>query len=294
VATILIPIPARDFDPTEVAVSWSVLTGMGHEVVFATPDGAPGVADYIMVTGEGLDPWSGWPVIGRLRVIGALLRADRRGRDAHRRMLASAAFSEPIRWDAARVADFDALLLPGGHRARGMQPYLESEVLQKLTADFFAADKPVAAICHGVLLAARSTRADGRSVLHGRKTTALTWALERSADTLARFGRRSDPNYYRTYLEAPGEPDGYMSVEQEVTRALADPSDFRDVPPDAPDHRRKTSGLNRDTLDDARSAWVVTDGNYVSARWPGDAHTFAKTLGAMLAPTPTLETAAHG
>jgi hypothetical protein len=78
-----------------------------------------------------------------------------------------------------------------------------------------------------------------------------------------------------------------------VTRALADPSDFRDVPPDAPDHRRKISGLNRDTPDDARPAWVVTDRNYVSARWPGDAHTFAKTLGVLL-PTPSTETAAHG
>jgi hypothetical protein len=26
----------------------------------------------------------------------------------------------------------------------------------------------------------------------------------------------------------------------------------------------------------------VRDGNYVSARWPGDAHTFAKTFAAML------------
>jgi putative intracellular protease/amidase len=294
VATILIPIPDRDFDPTEVAVSWSVLTGMGHRAVFATPDGTPGVADYIMMTGEGLDPWSGWPVIGRFRLLGSLLRADRRGRDAHRRMLASAAFSDPIRWDAARVADFDALLLPGGHRARGMRLYLESPVLQTLVTAFFAAGKPVGAICHGVLLAARSRGADGRSVLFGRKTTALTWALEGAADKLARFGRRSDPDYYRTYLEAPGEPEGYMSVEQEVTRALADPSDFRDVPADAPDRRNKTSGLHRDTPDDARPAWVVTDGHYVSARWPGDAHTFARTLGEMLAPTPTLETAAHG
>ena len=30
-ARVLIPIPRRDFDPTEVAVSWEVLTGLGHE-----------------------------------------------------------------------------------------------------------------------------------------------------------------------------------------------------------------------------------------------------------------------
>ena len=29
---------------------------------------------------------------------------------------------------------------------------------------------------------------------------------------------------------------------------------------------------------DSRPAWVVRDGNYVSARWPGDVHTFAHTF----------------
>ena len=53
---------------------------------------------------------------------------------------------------------------------------------------------PVAAICHGVLLAARSKVADGsRSVLHGRRTTALTWALERTAARVGRIARFWDP-----------------------------------------------------------------------------------------------------
>jgi len=34
VTTVLIPIPDTDFDPTEVAVSWQVLTEHGHTVVF--------------------------------------------------------------------------------------------------------------------------------------------------------------------------------------------------------------------------------------------------------------------
>ena len=38
-ATVLIPIPTRDFDPTEVAVSWQVLRAGGHHVVFSTPTG---------------------------------------------------------------------------------------------------------------------------------------------------------------------------------------------------------------------------------------------------------------
>src|SRR3546814_5997737 len=80
----------------------------------------------------------------------------------------------------------------------------------------------------GVVLAARSiSRRSGRSVLHGRRTTALTWSLERSAWNLTRFwGRFWDRDYYRTYAELPGEPAGYRSVQQEVTRALAAPDDF--------------------------------------------------------------------
>ena len=270
-STILIPIPARDFDPTEVAVPWKVLTARGHRVVFATPDGRPGAADDIMVTGRGL------PLIGRL------LRANADARAAYAEMLASAAFRAPLRWSDIAATAFDGLLLPGGHRARGMRDYLESPVLQATAAQAFAAGKPVAAICHGVLLAARSLDpATGRSVLHGRKTTALTWPLERSASTLAHVFRPWDRDYYRTYVEAPGQPAGFMSVQAEVTRALASPGDFLDVPADTPDRKRKTSGLDRDTVADAGPAFVVRDGTYVSARWPGDAHAFAATFADLL------------
>jgi hypothetical protein len=74
-----------------------------------------------------------------------------------------------------------------------------------------------------------------------------------------------------------------MSVEQEVTRALAQPADFLDVPRGEPDYWRKISGMVRDTFDDERPAFVVRDRNYISARWPGDVHTFARRFAAMLA-----------
>jgi len=280
-AAILLPLPARDSDPSEVAVSWRVLRDRGHRITFATPDGRQGECDPIMLSGEGLDRWSRVPLLGRFRPLGWLLRANKDARRAHAAMLADPAFRAPIAWDAIEPDRFDGLLLPGGHRASGMRDYLESPVLQRVVAAFFAAEKPVGAICHGVLLAARSKRADGRSVLHGRKTTALTWRQEGAADRLAHFGRPWDRDYYRTYLEAPGEPEGYMSVQHDVTRALADPADFVATPPPGPNRWRQLAGL-RDSPRDLRPGFVVRDGQYVSARWPGDAHSFANAFADLL------------
>ena len=76
-------------------------------------------ADPLMVTGKGLG------------LFAPVLRANRLGRAAYAAMHESAAFNATVAWDQARLEDFDALLLPGGH-AKGMRPYLESAVLQAL------------------------------------------------------------------------------------------------------------------------------------------------------------------
>jgi hypothetical protein len=99
---------------------------------------------------------------------------------------------------------------------------------------------------------------------------------------VGRLTRFWDPGYYRTYEEEAGQPAGYMSVEQEVTRALERPEDFLDVVPGTPDAAMKSSGRVRDTPTDERPAFVVADGSYTSARWPGDAHTFARKFAATL------------
>lgn len=282
-ARVLVLLPARDFDPSEAAVSWRVLASAGHTVRFATPDGRPAVADDMMLTGRGLDPWGAIPLLRNWPLIGLLMRANRDARKAYAEMIADPNYLAPQRWDAVDPANYDGLLLPGGHRARGMRDYLESEILHDIVAHFFDEEKPVAAICHGVLLAARSrSKRTGRSVLSGYQTTALTWAFENSAWSVGRITRFWDPDYYRTYLEQSGQPKGFMSVQQEVTRTLARPEDFRDVPRTDPHFRRKTSGLQRDSNDNETPAFVVRDRSYVSARWPGDVHTFAKTFAGML------------
>ena len=282
-AHVLMPLPATGFDPTESAVSWAVLTDLGHRVTVATPDGKVPAADDVMVTGRGLDPWSRVPGLGRLRVVGRVLGADAAARAAYARLQLDPSFRAPARWDELTLDGSDGLLLPGGHRKPGMCTYLESEVLQGLVVEAFARDLPVAAICHGVVLAARSIDPrTGRSVLHGRRSTALTWRFERTGDAIARWTRWWDRTYYRTYVEAPGQERGATSVEHEVRAVLASPDHWCDVAPDDPDLRPKTDGRHRDSLADARPAFVVRDGAYVSARWPGDTHTFAATFAAVL------------
>jgi len=244
---ILIPLPSHGFDPSETGIPWRVLTQAGHHISFATPDAAPATADPRMVTGQDL---------GKLAPI---LRADAHGRAAYAEMAASPAFRAPIAYADINPETYQALILPGGH-AKSMRPYLESPVLQRVTAAFFAADKPVGAICHGVVLAARSQRADGRSVLHGRKTTALLQSQEMLAYTLTRLWLA---DYYRTYPQ---------TVEAEVTAALAAPGDFI----------RGPTSFSRDTPAKP-NGFAVVDGRYVSARWPGDAHRFSAEIVRLLA-----------
>jgi hypothetical protein len=51
----------------------------------------------------------------------------------------------------------------------------------------------------------------------------------------------------------------------------------------------------RGTATDDSAAFVVQDGTYVSARWPGDAYLFAKTFLALVQPrTGTMLTATAG
>jgi putative intracellular protease/amidase len=245
-ARVLLPLPDTDFDVTEVAVPWQALTIAGHEVVFATEAGgrAP-AADPRLLTGV---------------LFGQLGAADE-PKSFYRRMLEDAAFRDPISWEIAEPASFDALLLPGGH-APGMKQYLGSPVLRGKVASFWGLDRPVGAICHGVLVLARTIDPiSGVSVLADRRTTCLPKFMERGAyvATAWKLGR-----YYRTYP---------AYVEDEVVGALAGSEQFS----------RGPFGLTRDDADSDDRGFTVQDGNYLSARWPGDAYTFARQFVDLLA-----------
>lgn len=242
-ARVLIPLPDRDFDVTEVAVPWKLLRDAGHDVVFATERGAAGeapAADPLLLSGV---------VFGKL---GAAAEAAR----WYAEMTQSREFQRPVLWSSLEPREFDGLLLPGGH-APGMRQYLSSGSLQAKVAAFCALDRPLAAICHGVLVLARAKDADGRSVLHAKRTTCLPKYLERSAFFLTAWRRG---RYYRTYP---------AYVEAEVRASLDSPKQFV---------RGPRVASKRGTATDDTPAFVVDDGNYVSARWPGDAYLFARTF----------------
>jgi putative intracellular protease/amidase len=226
-------------------VPWRLLTRAGHVVRFATEDGKTPAADQRLLDG----------------VIFGQLGADTEPKAFYAEMQRDAEFRAPVAWIDLKPDEFDGLILPGGH-APGMRQYLGSELLRGKVAEYWALDRPVGAICHGVLILARtSDPTTGRSLLYGRRTTCLPKYMERSAfiATAWRLGR-----YYRTYP---------AYVEDEVKRALREPADFERGP-------RVLAERGSET-DDA-PALVVEDGNYISARWPGDAYLFAKRFAARL------------
>src|SRR6478752_7368463 len=231
-ARVLVPLPDTDFDVTEVAAPWHVLTGAGHEVVFATEHGTTPAADPRLLTGV---------------IFGQLGAADA-PKQQYAAMTGTPGFRAPLHWSAVSVADYDALLLPGGH-APGMRQYLGSAELQRRVGEFWALDRPVGAICHGVLVLARA------GVLGATRTTCLTKAMERGAYLLTswKLGR-----YYRTYP---------AYVEDEVVASLDDRAQFERGPL-------------------ATQPFVVEDGRYVSGRWPGDANLFAQRFEALLSAGP--------
>lgn len=233
---ILMPLPDRDFDVTEVAVPWRLLTDAGHEVVFATERGGSAPqADPLLLTG----------------VLFGQLGAEPEPKRFYAQLTEAPEFRAPIAWEAVEPATFDGLVLPGGH-APGMRQYLGSAVLRDKVSAFWALDRPVGAICHGVLVLARA------GLLAGRRTTCLPKYLERSAYFLTAWRRG---RYYRTY-------PAYVQDEVVASGAVFE--------------RGPVELSRRGTATDDTPAFVVRDGNYVSARWPGDAYLFARTFAELL------------
>ena len=119
-----------------------------------------------------------------------------------------------------------------------------------LIVQFFKSSKPVAGICHGILLIARSMdKETGKSVIADYKTTSLLKAQELAAFNLTRLWLG---DYYLTYPE--------ITTEDEVTSFLGKKSNFVAGP----------RPIAKDRIDNLKAGFSVRDRNYVSGRWPGD------------------------
>ncbi|MCF6221982.1 MAG: type 1 glutamine amidotransferase domain-containing protein [Robiginitomaculum sp.] len=246
-AKILMLLPNAEFDPTEAAVPWHVLSQAGHEVFFATGDGNQASCDQTTLSGKGLD--------GMLKS----LAAKPENADIYRLMEKHENFQNPLAWQDVNPDDFDALVLPGGH-APGMKPYLESEHVFAVCRNFFARKAPVASICHGVLALARSKDEDGQSILHGYQVTGLNNFQENIAYKMT---KKTMGTHYRTYP---------TSVQDEVSAVLASAKDFK------PGSIYPAFG----TAKNPNKGFIVTDRNLISARWPGDVYKLAHGFASML------------
>jgi putative intracellular protease/amidase len=239
-ARIWMPVPDHDFEPGEASIPWRTLTRAGHQVVIATEKGASPEADPRLLNG----------------VLFGKMGASEDAKAAYAEMQASPEYRSPVTWNAIDPAAYDGLLLPGGH-AQGMRQYLESTELRSKVRAFWQLDRPVAAICHGVLVLSRALDPEtGKSILAKRRTTCLPKYMELAAyySTFWKLGR-----YYLTYD---------VTVEDEVKAALEDPrAQFERGPFNLGDPA-KAKG----------KGFVVEDGRYVSGRWPGDAQLLGTRL----------------
>jgi protease I len=248
---VLIPLPSKDFDPTEAGVSFKILKENGIELVIATPHAEKSIPDLYMLTGKKLGPLKN------------SLMADKNGVAAFHFMEMSSEYQNPISYSQINVDDFDGILLPGGHD-KGMREYLESSLLQKIVLDFKQKNKKIAAICHGVIVLARTKDENNKSIIADYKVTSLLKKQELLAYKLTKFYL---DDYYLTYPE---------TVEDEVKRNLNGQSHFQPGPMGT--SYLGVSLLKRDSQLNLKPGFIVVDRNLITARWPGDAHTFANAF----------------
>jgi len=226
---ILMPLPDQDFDPTESAIPWMVCTSRGWRVAFSTEHGNVAQADHNRLQG---------PLPG-------LLSAGAKAKAAYQQMTQDPSYQHPIPYAEIDSDRYKAILLPGGDGLR-MHQYLDSPVLRSKVLQFWQQEKMVGAICHGVLVLARTIDPQTeRSVLYGHKVTAPPKSLDR-------FGYLFDKWLLR---------HGYIMysycVADEVRACLEHKEDFSVGP-------------------SILAPYVVSDRNLITSRWYMDAELFSE------------------
>lgn len=157
------------FWPEELAVPHEIFRDNGFDLVIATPGAVVPTADE-----AGFSP----------EMNGGSAEPGQRFR-AYLESIASE-LGAPADLNEADPAEFDFVFVPGGHGP--MEDLAASKEFGRLIAEFDAAGKPVAAVCHGPAALLPATGADGRWLFAGRRVTGFSNVEE---------GRSGSPTRHR-------------------------------------------------------------------------------------------------
>jgi len=252
---ILMPLPRYGFDPSEVTIAWKTFTDIGINVTFATPTGQQSAADQLVLDGYCF----------------GLMKAIPEVQQNYLLLLQSLSFISPISYEQIEIEEYDGLYLTGGHDVQ-MLSYLDNALLHKKIVQYWSLTppRPIAAVCHGVLLLARCQQDklfNGKgSILQGKKVTCVRSFMERMAYFLSSA-------QYGSYHLSTTNGD---YTENEVRQAVGNDMYF-------------VEGSNNylqliwiGNNEDHTKAHIVEDGNLLTARWPADVWFLAKRFAVKL------------
>jgi putative intracellular protease/amidase len=204
--------PATGVWFSEFAEPFAVFQKAGCDVVVASPHGGPAP----------VDP-RGYPKADEIAV----------ARDALARLNATRKLAK------MHNDDFDGIFMPGGHGP--MFDLAADPEVKRLIADFWAAGKPVGAVCHGPASLLQVPLGDGSTLLRGKRVTGFTRGEDAQDALFAHM-----PFSLQDRMEAEGakfvegapravhtETDGYLVTGQNPASGEATARAFLDVLPTA-------------------------------------------------------------
>jgi putative intracellular protease/amidase len=89
------------------------------------------------------------------------------------------AFSATLKVSEVRASDYSAVFLPGGHGT--MWDTANDDSTARVVGEVFQSGKPVASVCHGPAGLLKAKRADGKSIVFGKRVNGFTNEEETAA-----------------------------------------------------------------------------------------------------------------
>ncbi|CAM3166634.1 type 1 glutamine amidotransferase domain-containing protein [Mycobacterium colombiense] len=136
----------------EFAAPYRELTGVGHEVVVATPNGVV-------------------PHVDVMSLRPSMAGSEKIARELEDILRSAEELRRPIELADARLEDYDAVYYPGGHGP--MEDLWQDADSGRLLIAALASGKPLAIVCHAPV-ALMATRRNGASPFAGYRVTAYT------------------------------------------------------------------------------------------------------------------------